>query len=116
VSNAARSRMLGRLLMVVAVLQMLAFVVGLARRSYLVVALPVGGGLAALSALAFWVGYTMAYAQWDDDEDAAAAVPVEHPEPLEPLEAHAPSEPSERSEPPEGSGPNAPPEAEPAPF
>ena len=62
-SSAARSRMLGRLLMVVAVLQMLAFFAGLSRRSYLVVALPVGGGLAALSALAFWVGYTQGPAE-----------------------------------------------------
>ena len=105
-SNGARSRMLGRLLMVLAVLQMLAFVVGLARRSYLMVALPVGGGLAALSALAFWVGYTMAYAQWDED----AAIPVEHPEPLE---AHPPSEAAERSA---GSEPHAPPAVEPAPL
>ena len=83
--NAARSRMLGRLLMVAAVLQLLVFIGGLTRRSYLVVALPVGAGLAALSALAFWVGYTMAYARWDEDEDAtiddAAA-----PEPSEPSE------------------------------
>ena len=103
-SNAARSRLIGRLLMVAAVLQMLAFLVGLTRRSYLVVALPVGGGLAALSALAFWVGYTMAYAQWDDED---AEVPLEHPEPPE---AHAPSEPSE------GSEPYAPPEVEPEPL
>ena len=76
--NAARSRMLGRLLMVAAVLQLLVFIGGLTRRSYLVVALPVGAGLAALSALAFWVGYTMAYARWDEDaaiDDAAAPGP-----------------------------------------
>ena len=76
--NAARSRMLGRLLMVAAVLQLLVFIGGLTRRSYLVVALPVGAGLAALSALAFWVGYTMAYARWDEDaaiDDAAAPEP-----------------------------------------
>ena len=83
--SAARSRMLGRLLMVAAVLQMLVFLAGLSRRSYLVVALPVGGGLAALAALAFWVGYTMAYAQWDDDEAAAtAAAPSPEPSEAEP--------------------------------
>jgi hypothetical protein len=67
--------MLGRLLMVAAVLQMLLFLAGLTRRSYLVVALPVGGALAGLSALAFWVGYTMAYARWDEDEPPAATEP-----------------------------------------
>ena len=83
--SAARSRMLGRLLMVAAVLQMLVFLAGLSRRSYLVVALPVGGGLAALSALAFWVGYTMAYAQWDDDEEAATdAAATPEPSEVEP--------------------------------
>ncbi len=68
--DADRSRMLGRALMAGAVLQLLVFLIGLARRSYLVVALPVGVGLALVSALAFWVGYTMAFAQWDDEIDA----------------------------------------------
>lgn len=78
-SNAARSRLLGRLLMAGAILQLVLFLAGLARRSYLVVALPVGAGLAALSALAFWVGYTMAYARWDDEDEAPVA-----PEPAAP--------------------------------
>ena len=105
-SNAARSRMLGRLLMVVAVLQLLAFGAGVARRSYLAVALPVGGALAALSALAFWVGYTMAYARWDEDE----AVPFEHAVPLAQPEPHEPPGAPTPAEPP------AAPEVEPAPI
>jgi hypothetical protein len=32
---------------------------GMTRKSYLAVALPVGSALAAVSALAFWIGWTM---------------------------------------------------------
>jgi len=42
-----------------AALQLLVFFAGLTRKSYLAVALPVTGAMAALSALAFWIGWTM---------------------------------------------------------
>jgi hypothetical protein len=42
-----------------AVLEMLLFLYGAARRSYMAVALPVMGAVAAVSALAFWVGWTL---------------------------------------------------------
>ena len=67
-TNDERSRLLGRALMGGAAVQLLVFVTGLVRRSYLAIALPVGFAVAALSAVAFWVGYTMAYARWEDDE------------------------------------------------
>ncbi|MGQ9571613.1 MAG: hypothetical protein ACUVV3_00265 [Dehalococcoidia bacterium] len=54
-----RSRMTGALIMAGAVLQMLLFLWAVAKRSYMAVALPVMGALAALSALAFWIGWTM---------------------------------------------------------
>lgn len=54
-----RSQMTGALIMAGAALQLLVFAAGLFRRSYLAVALPVTGAMAALSALAFWVGWTM---------------------------------------------------------
>lgn len=69
--GAERSRQLGLLLMAGAVLQLLVFLGAASKRSYAALALPVGAGVAALSALAFWVGYTMAYAELDD-EDAPA--------------------------------------------
>ena len=53
--------------MALSVLQLLFFVVGAMRRSYLVLALPVAAGLAVVSGLAYWVGYTLAYARWDDE-------------------------------------------------
>ena len=54
-----RSQLTGVLIMVGAVLQMMVFLWAAARRSYMAVALPVMGALAALSALAFWIGWTM---------------------------------------------------------
>ena len=64
-----RSRQLGQLIMAVSVAQLLLFLIGASRRSYAAVALPVFGGLAAISGLAFWVGYTMATTNWDDPAD-----------------------------------------------
>jgi hypothetical protein len=54
-----RSQMTGVLIMAGAVLQMMVFLWAAARRSYMAVALPVMGVLAAISALAFWIGWTM---------------------------------------------------------
>jgi hypothetical protein len=45
--------------MIGAALQMLIMLIGVARRSYLVIALPVAAGVGIVSALAFWVGWTM---------------------------------------------------------
>ncbi len=68
-SDADRSRRLGLLLMAGAFLQLFVFLGAAARRSYAALALPVGAGVAVLSALAFWIGYTMAYARWDDEDE-----------------------------------------------
>ena len=68
-TNEERSRVLGRVLMGGAAVQLLLFIGAVLRRSYLAIALPVGFAVAALSAIAFWVGYTMAYARWDEDEE-----------------------------------------------
>ncbi len=55
-----RSKQLGTLLMIGAAVQALIMLVGTMRRSYLVIALPVVAGVGLISALAFWVGWTMA--------------------------------------------------------
>lgn len=55
-----RSRSIGTILMAVSGLQLLVFTLGMLRRSYLAVALPVFAATAAASALLFWIGYTMA--------------------------------------------------------
>jgi len=54
-----RSQLMGALIMAGAVLQMIFFLWAAARRSYVALALPVMSALAAVSALAFWIGWTM---------------------------------------------------------
>jgi hypothetical protein len=68
-----QSRQLGRALMAVSVVQLLVFILGAMRKSYAALALPVFFGLAVVSGLAFWVGWTMAAAQWEEDEELDAA-------------------------------------------
>jgi hypothetical protein len=54
-----RSQTIGTMLMAVSALQMLVFTLGMLRRSYLAVALPVLAAMSAVSGLLFWIGYTM---------------------------------------------------------
>ena len=54
-----RSQNLGVILMAVSAVQMLVFTVGVLRRSFYAVALPVLAATGAISALLFWLGYTM---------------------------------------------------------
>jgi hypothetical protein len=68
-----RSQTMGALLMAAAALQMLLFLVGAARRSYVAVALPVMAGISLVSALAFWVGWTMMTAELDELEEELEA-------------------------------------------
>jgi len=53
------------ILMVASAMQMLFMVVGMMRRSYLVIALPVVTAVGIVSALAFWVGWTMVNTEAD---------------------------------------------------
>ena len=76
-----RSQQMGTILMAVAALQMLIFTIGMLRRSYLAVALPVLAAMSAASGLLFWIGYTMVNMQPDlaeldlDEEDAPPPTP-----------------------------------------
>jgi hypothetical protein len=54
-----RARTTGIVLMVGASLQMLLFVYGALRRSYWALAVPVSAAMLALTALTFWMGWTM---------------------------------------------------------
>lgn len=72
-----RSKQLGTILMIVAAAQGLFMLIGTLRRSYLVIALPVLGAVGAISALMFWVGWTMANTEPDLAElEAAEEVPA----------------------------------------
>lgn len=74
-----RSRQLGMFLMIGASMQMLIMLIGAMRRSYLVLALPVLTAVGIVSALAFWVGWTMMntepeLAELEEQEAVPAAV------------------------------------------
>ena len=74
-----RSRLVGQAMMAASGLTLALFAIGALRRSYAALALPVAGGLALVSGLAFWVGYTMATTRWEDEieqfETAAEGAP-----------------------------------------
>ncbi len=54
-----RQRRLGTILMTIAGVQLCIFLIGVLRRSYLAIALPVVAAMTAVSGLLFWVGYAM---------------------------------------------------------
>ncbi len=73
-----RQRQIGTILMAIAGVQLLVFLIGVLRHSYLAIALPVVGAVAAVSGLLFWVGYTMTsmnpdYADLDMEEEIVEA-------------------------------------------
>jgi hypothetical protein len=53
------SQRTGLIIMIVSAFQFVIFFWAMTRKSYLAVALPVASALAAVSALAFWIGWTM---------------------------------------------------------
>lgn len=74
-----RSKELGNILMAVAAFQALIMLIGAMRRSYLVIAIPVLTAVGVISALMFWVGWTMAntepeLAELESAQDVPAAV------------------------------------------
>ena len=70
-----RAQTTGIILMAGALLQMLLFVIGAARRSYLALALPIMAAMTALTALTFWVGWTMV--TMEEEEEAPATPPAD---------------------------------------
>ncbi|HZQ37840.1 MAG TPA: hypothetical protein VFD32_18065 [Dehalococcoidia bacterium] len=70
-----RSQMTGAAIVAVAVVQLVLFIAGVARKSYLALALPLGLAIAGVSALAIWVGWTMMTTETDlpEPEEAAPA-------------------------------------------
>jgi hypothetical protein len=76
-----RSRNIGRALMALAGIQFVFFFAGAVRRSYLVIAVPLGIAVGVASGLLFWIGYTMAVKDWDDPADYPPAVSEGAPPP-----------------------------------
>ena len=70
-----RAHSTGLILMLGAALELLLFLYGALRRSYLALALPVTAAMAVLTALAFWVGWTMM--TMEEEPEEAPIEPVE---------------------------------------
>jgi hypothetical protein len=68
VNDANRAQTTGKLLIAGAVLQMVLFLYGAMRKSYLALALPVMAAMTAVTALTFWLGWTMLSMQPDEEE------------------------------------------------
>ena len=69
-----RAQTTGRLLIAGAALQMLLFLYGATRRSYLALALPVTAAMAAVTVLTIWLGWTMLSMQPEEDETHAVTL------------------------------------------
>ena len=63
-----RAQKTGMIVMAIAAVEMLLFLYGALRRSYLALALPVTVAMTALTALAFWVGWTMMNMEEEPEE------------------------------------------------
>jgi lipopolysaccharide export LptBFGC system permease protein LptF len=70
-----RSQQTGLALMIGAAFMLVAFFTSMMRRSYMAVALPVLSALATVSAIAFWIGWTMFTAE-EEDEDSDSDEPA----------------------------------------
>jgi hypothetical protein len=72
-----KTQLTGVLIMAATVLQMIIFLWATAKRSYMAVALPVMAAVAAVSALAFWIGWTMftTESELEDDLEEEGATP-----------------------------------------
>lgn len=69
-----KSQQTGLAMMIGAAFVLVAFFTAMMRRSYMAVALPVLSALAAVSAIAFWIGWTMFQAEDEEEEETPAAV------------------------------------------
>ncbi|MEX2237874.1 MAG: hypothetical protein WEB00_10100 [Dehalococcoidia bacterium] len=64
-----RTQMAGAMIMFGAVAEMILFFWGVAKKSYAAVAVPVMAALAGISALAFWIGWTMLTTEAELEEE-----------------------------------------------
>ncbi len=69
-----RAHVTGFALMVASALEFVVFVVAALRRSYLALALPVAAAMTVVTALGFWVGWTMMSLEDEPEEPAIEQV------------------------------------------
>ena len=67
-----RARTTGAVLIGAAIVELLLFLYGAARRSYIALALPVGAAMTTVAALTFWVGWTMLTMEDEEEEPQVA--------------------------------------------
>jgi hypothetical protein len=81
VNDANRAQITGKLLIAGAVLQMVLFLYGAMRKSYLALALPVMAAMTAVTAITFWLGWTMLSMQPEEEPGAEEShvAPNEYP-------------------------------------
>jgi hypothetical protein len=72
------SQRTGLIIMLVSAFQFVIFFWAMTRKSYMAVAIPVGSALAAVSALAFWIGWTMFTGEDEELEEMSA--PADDPD------------------------------------
>jgi hypothetical protein len=75
----SRAQKTGLLLIAGAALEMLLFLYGATRRSYLALALPVTAAMTALTALTFWVGWTMLTMEEEAEDEAIIQATAQPP-------------------------------------
>jgi hypothetical protein len=74
------SQRTGLIIMIVSAFQFVIFFWAMTRKSYMALALPVGSALAAVSALAFWIGWTMFTGEDEELEEMSAPASAEDAE------------------------------------
>ena len=74
-----QSRTMGTILMSVSALQLLVFTLGMLRKSYMAIALPMLAAIGAVSGLLFWIGYTMTNMEPDLSELDMEEEPEQQP-------------------------------------
>jgi hypothetical protein len=72
-----KSQRTGLIIMIGSTLQFVIFFWAMTRKSYAAVAVPVGASLAVVSALAFWIGWTMFTGEDEDMEEIDTSPEVE---------------------------------------
>ena len=70
-----RAHVTGLIIIVGGFVQMLLFLYGTTRKSYLALALPVAAAMTTLTALALWVGWTMV--NLEEEPEEAPITPIE---------------------------------------
>jgi hypothetical protein len=69
-----RARSTGLFIIAASVIEFLLFIYGATRKSYLALALPITAAMATLTALGFWVGWTMMNLEEDGPEGSEPPV------------------------------------------